>query len=119
MFEGTPAIMYRSLEKLRNLPCSTRVYCAHEYTVANLRFALAAEPDNAAITDRLLDAMALRDAEKPTVPSTIELELRTNPFLRCHIQAIVHSAESFTAKETSNEVDVFAALRRWKDDFRA
>lgn len=119
LFEGTPGLMYQSLQKLSQLPASTQVYCAHEYTVANLQFALAAEPDNAAISERLTEALAIRASGRPTLPSTMGLELRTNPFLRCHTQVARQNTESTAMENASNEVEVFAALRRWKDNFRA
>lgn len=119
LFEGTPEMMYRSLEKLSRLPSSTLVYCAHEYTVANLRFALVAEPDNLAVSERLAESLAIREAGQPTLPSCMGLELRTNPFLRCHIQVAGRNTDVSVTDPTSNEVDVFAALRRWKDNFRA
>lgn len=119
LFEGTPDLMYQSLQKFSRLPASTQVYCAHEYTVANLQFALAAEPDNAAISERLTEALAIRAAGKPTLPSTMDMELRTNPFLRCHIQFTGRKAKISAMENASSEVEVFAALRRWKDNFRA
>lgn len=119
LFEGTPEVMYRSLEKLRQLPAATLVYCAHEYTVANLKFALAAEPGNRSIAERLTEALDIRAAGMPTLPSSVGLELRTNPFLRCHIQGLERNPQAFTVDESSSEVQTFAALRRWKDSFRA
>ena len=119
LFEGTPDIMYHSLGKLRCLPSATLVYCAHEYTVANLRFALAVEPHNSNISGRLTEALQVRAAGKPTLPSSVGLELRTNPFLRCHIQVNERNAGPTLMDNPSNEVEVFAALRRWKDSFRA
>jgi hydroxyacylglutathione hydrolase len=113
LFEGTPAMMHSSLsDKLGRLPRSTRVYCGHEYTVANLRFALHAEPDNRAAAEKLERAQATRARGEPTVPSTIGEELETNPFLRCAAPAI---ASRFPG---ANDVEVFAAVRRAKDGFR-
>ncbi|SDZ77141.1 hydroxyacylglutathione hydrolase [Microbulbifer marinus] len=120
LFEGTPAQMYSSLSKLSTLPPETLVYCAHEYTVANLQFAEAAEPGNAAIKNRIAESKALRAKNLPTLPSTIGEELATNPFLRCHIPAVARRAANHGANgaiEDSDEVGVFARLRRWKDDF--
>jgi len=120
LFEGTPAQMYDSLSKLAALPPETRVYCAHEYTLANLRFAEATEPGNAAIQNRIAEVEALRADKRPTLPSTIGEELATNPFLRCHIPAVARRAANHGANggvEDSNEVEVFARLRRWKDSF--
>ncbi|WP_323843942.1 hydroxyacylglutathione hydrolase [Microbulbifer magnicolonia] len=121
LFEGTPAQMFSSLSKLSALPPETRVYCAHEYTLANLRFAEAAEPGNAAVQNRIAESKALRDENRPTLPSTIGEELATNPFLRCHIPAVARRAANHDANggalEDIDEVEVFARLRRWKDNF--
>ncbi len=113
LFEGTPAMMYQSLsEKLGRLPPATRVYCGHEYTVSNLRFAVQVEPENHAAANKLERATAARERGEPTVPSTIGEELLTNPFLRCALPSVASRfpGESF--------VDVFAAVRRAKDAFR-
>lgn len=88
VFEGTPQIMHSSLRKLAALPGHTAIYCGHEYTLSNGRFALSIEPDNAALVQRMKEVEALRAAGKPTVPTTIETELATNPFLRAHVPAI-------------------------------
>lgn len=120
LFEGTPAQMYASLSKLKALPPETRVYCAHEYTLANLRFAEAAEPGNTAIHNRIAECEGLRAENRPTLPSTIGEELATNPFLRCHIPAVARRAANHGASGSaggSGEVEVFAQLRRWKDSF--
>ncbi|MCX2779584.1 hydroxyacylglutathione hydrolase [Microbulbifer thermotolerans] len=120
LFEGTPAQMYASLSKLGALPPETKVYCAHEYTLANLRFAEAAEPGNTAIVNRLAEAEALRANDRPTLPSTIGEELATNPFLRCHIPAVARRALNHGADgslENPDEVQVFTLLRSWKDNF--
>lgn len=117
LFEGTPAQMHASLAKLASLPPETRVYCAHEYTQANLRFAEAAEPGNSAITNRAAEVAALRADGRVTLPSTIGEELATNPFLRCHIPAVARRATGHGGMENANEVEVFANLRRWKDNF--
>ncbi len=82
LFEGTPAQMYANMRKLERLPSETRVYCAHEYTQANGRYALVAEPDNAALAERMRDVDAMRDRGEATVPTTIALERATNPFMR-------------------------------------
>ncbi|GIL05001.1 MAG: hypothetical protein AMXMBFR72_18220 [Betaproteobacteria bacterium] len=115
LFEGTPAQMHASLSKLARLPDATRVYCAHEYTVANLRFARAVEPDNAALARRLADSEALRARGEPTVPSTIALERATNPFLRCDEPAVRAAAERRRKGASATAVDTFAAIRAWKD----
>jgi hydroxyacylglutathione hydrolase len=118
LFEGTPAQMAASLDKLAALPDDTQVYCAHEYTLSNLRFALAAEPGNPAIARRIEAETAKRDAGIPTVPSTIRLEKDTNPFLRYRQPAIAaHLAESGRVPPHSGALEVFAALRSWKNAF--
>jgi hydroxyacylglutathione hydrolase len=113
LFEGTPAMMHESLSgKLGRLPPETRVYCGHEYTVSNLRFAVHAEPDNRAAADKLDRAQAVRALGEATVPSTIGEELATNPFLRV-------SSPSIAARfPGATEVDVLAAVRKAKDGFR-
>ncbi len=113
LFEGTPAQMWDSLCALRALPDDTRVYCGHEYTLSNARFALTVDPDNHALAARADDIKALRDRGEPTIPSTIGLEKRTNPFLRAddpHVQAAVGMAGA-------DPVAVFAEIRRRKDQF--
>ncbi|WP_288129528.1 hydroxyacylglutathione hydrolase [Microbulbifer sp.] len=119
LFEGSPEQMYRSLQSLAALPKETRVYCAHEYTVSNLHFALAAEPDNTDVQARLEHARHLRDRNQPTVPSTIAEELATNPFLRCESPTIRQQAKARETRADSSPgpVDVFATLRAWKDNF--
>ena len=116
MFEGTPPQMLASLEKLAQLPAATAVYCGHEYTVANLRFAQAVEPDNNAVRERATHAAAQRAEQRPTLPSNIGLELTTNPFLRCQISS-VRAAARQQGLENENPAAVFAAIRRWKDQF--
>lgn len=112
MFEGTPEVMHASLSKLAALPAHTRVFCGHEYTVNNLRFAETVEPENEAVRTKLAAARAARERGEPTVGSTMADELATNPFLRCgepRLQA------RFPGARPS---DVFAAVRRAKDDYR-
>lgn len=118
LFEGTPEQMFGSLQKFAALPPDTGVYCGHEYTVANIRFALAANPGNAALRERDRAARALRAAGKPTLPSAIGLELETNPFLRCADPEVIRSAGEWAGKSLERPVEVFAALREWKNGFR-
>lgn len=115
LFEGTPAQMHASLEKLRALPDETLVYCAHEYTLDNLAFALVAEPDNEAITQRFQETKRARDAGQPTVPSILAQEKATNPFLRSHIPALRAAAERFAGHSLTTGAEVFATVRQWKD----
>ncbi len=117
LFEGTPAQMHASLSKLADLPAGTLVYCGHEYTLANLRFADAAEPGNPALAERRIAARAALDRGNPTLPSTIGVERATNPFLRVRETALVTSASRFAGRTLTNPVEVFAALRKWKDGF--
>lgn len=120
IFEGNPAMMYKSLVKLASLPGSTMVYCAHEYTQANLRFAIVADPGNPDTIERLQQVNNARNAGISTVPSMLSMELRTNPFLRCHTRAVRETViERMNIPSDSNEIEVFAALRRWKDSFIA
>jgi hydroxyacylglutathione hydrolase len=120
-FEGTPAQLLHSLHRLAQLPGSTRVYCAHEYTAANLRFALACEPDNPAVQQRAATTRQLRAANQITLPSTIALEKATNPFLRCTEPEIVHTLQQRGLTDTSergvSELSVFTAMRAWKNHF--
>ncbi len=116
IFEGTPELMYQSLQKLARLPSSTDVYCAHEYTLANLRFAQQVDPRNEALARRQVEAAALRHQDLPTLPSNLELELATNPFLRCKSDDIIEAAQHQNAAARS-EVSVFATLREMKNRF--
>jgi hydroxyacylglutathione hydrolase len=118
LFEGTPAQMAQSLGKLAGLPDDTQVYCAHEYTLANLRFADAVEPGNQGLQLRLRDESAKRSAGLPTVPSSIGLEKGTNPFLRYQEPAIVAKlVEAGRLAADAGPVEAFAALREWKNVF--
>jgi hydroxyacylglutathione hydrolase len=119
LFEGTPEQMYASLQRLAALPDATRVFCTHEYTMSNLRFALVVEPDNTALLERSFTDAAARERGEPTVPTTIGHEKRTNPFLRSHHPAVRAHAERFTQRSLGSETDVFAAVRAHKDVFRA
>lgn len=115
-FEGTPAQLHRSLQRLAALPDDTRVYCAHEYTAYNLPFALACEPNNPDIRRRDVETGLLRAANRPTVPFTIALEKATNPFLRCTSPELVRTLQSRGLADTG-ELAVFTALREWRDRF--
>ncbi len=117
LFEGTPAQMVASLAKLSALPGPTRVYCGHEYTVSNLRFALAVEPDSAALRDRQSRAQTQRASGAPTLPTTMAEECATNPFLRAHDPAIRAAVEGHAGRALDGPVAVFAELRAWKNSF--
>jgi hydroxyacylglutathione hydrolase len=118
IFEGTPPMMWASLAKLAALAPDTRVYCAHEYTLANLRFAAAVEPANAALASRVRRDAMLRDQGRPTVPSTIAEELGTNPFLRVSEPAVRAAAQAHAGRSLDGDVAVFAELRAWKNGYR-
>lgn len=115
-FEGTVAQLHKSLQRLAQLPDSTLVYSGHEYTAANLRFALACEPNNSDIQQRDKATMRLRDAKQPTVPSTMALEKATNPFLRCTQPELIQTLQQRGLTDTS-ELGVFTALREWRNQF--
>ncbi|MGH6870675.1 MAG: hydroxyacylglutathione hydrolase [Rhizomicrobium sp.] len=113
LFEGTPAMMWDSLSKLMRLPDETRIYCGHEYTQNNGRFALSVEPGNADLIARMARVDVARGRGTPTVPSTMALEKKTNPFLRPDSNVIKRTLEL----EQASDVEVFAELRRRKDSF--
>lgn len=117
IFEGTPPQMYASLQKFAQLPEATQAYCAHEYTLDSIRFAKVVEPHNQALLARESADQTLVAAGRPTVPSTIALELRTNPFLRCSAPEVVQSASQHAGKFLSNPIEVFAVIREWKNRF--
>ncbi len=119
MFEGTAPQMHASLMRLATLPGDTRVCCGHEYTLANATFALATDPDNPQLQARATEVAALRAAGKPTLPSLLADERACNPFLRCAEPALHAAAKRHTGTRPAGDVAVFAALRQWKDGFRA
>lgn len=114
---GTAAQLFASLEKIARLPTTTHVYCAHEYTLANLAFAQEVDPHNAAVARRWEASRKRRNAGLPTIPSTLEEELATNPFLRCAQAPIREAAARHCGRTLSTPEQVFAELRRWKDNF--
>lgn len=116
LFEGTPAQMCASLARLAALPDETKIYCAHEYTETNLRFALAVEPQSAALRERAERVARMRAAGLPTIPSTLREEKETNPFLRCGEPAVIAAARAHGAVDASPEA-VFAAIRCWRNTF--
>lgn len=117
VFEGTNDQMHASLERLSELPRGTVCCCGHEYTLANLEFARAVEPDNDALTERQQRARALRAAGQPTVPFELGDELRTNPFMRCQEPTVHRAAETHAGRELETPAEVFAVLRDWKNNF--
>lgn len=118
LFEGTPSQMWHSLSALAALPDHTLVCCAHEYTLSNLCFAQAVEPDNTALKVHMARCLDLRQQGQPTLPSTIGLELGINPFLRVG-EPQVRSAAQAQDPKAHHDTDIFAALRRWKDQFKS
>ncbi|AKM29394.1 hydroxyacylglutathione hydrolase [Pandoraea faecigallinarum] len=118
LFEGTPAQMLASLDALAALPPATFVHCAHEYTLSNIRFALAVDPENAALDAWHREATALRAAGRPTLPTTLAQERATNPFLRSDAPAVIAAAERHAGRTALSREAVFAAVRGWKDTFR-
>lgn len=116
LFEGSPEQMFASLGKFKKLAPETRIFCTHEYTQANLGFAQAVEPDNLALKQRALSADNLRANDQPTLPSTLALELETNPFIRTQQPAVQNAAFQHGAR-SADEAEIFAAIRRWKDQF--
>jgi hydroxyacylglutathione hydrolase len=117
IFEGTPEQMYHSLSKLANLPEDTKIYCGHEYTLANLKFAKHLEPDNTKIAEKINEITSLREKNIPSLPSFLRDEKLLNPFLRCKEESIIKAVENYAQKKLNNPVDVFAKLREWKNHF--
>jgi hydroxyacylglutathione hydrolase len=113
LFEGDPPMMWASLSKLMALPDATRIYCGHEYTESNGRFALTIEPGNAELVKRVADVKAMRAEKRPTIPSTMGLEKQTNPFLRPQSAEIRQTL----GMETKSDTEVFGEIRRRKDNF--
>jgi hydroxyacylglutathione hydrolase len=113
LFEGDPPMMWASLSKLMTLPDATRIYCGHEYTESNGRFALTIEPGNAALVTRVADVKATRAEKRPTIPSTMGLEKQTNPFLRPQSAEI----RKTLGMEKASDTEVFGEIRRRKDNF--
>lgn len=118
LFEGSAAELHASLSRLASLPAKTQVYCAHEYTAANLRFALAVEPENQSLIDYNRDVIEKQKLKQPSLPSTIALECSINPFLRLDEPEIRAAIKKYTGIDEPMAADRFAALRNWKDHFR-
>ncbi|MGB3622934.1 MAG: hydroxyacylglutathione hydrolase [Ketobacter sp.] len=117
LFEGTPGQMWQSLKQFLALPDQTLVCCTHEYTTANLQFAQAVEPGNADITTRRENVASLRDQNLPSLPSTIGLEKRVNPFLRVNEDSVINALIKNSGSRPADATDSFAKLRAWKDSF--
>jgi len=117
VFEGTFPMMRASLERIRELPSDTHIYCTHEYTAANLKFALAVDPENHALQEQEQSCRQHRQEQQPTVPSTLAKERASNPFLRWDDPVIINNLAAHKKLVGSNPDDVFEALRTWKDNF--
>lgn len=117
VFEGSAQQMHHSLSKLAALPDDTLVYCAHEYTWANIRFTKAVDPDNPALIKLEAEAEKRLAQHMPTLPSHMAIEKAVNPFLRCSQPAIIHSASQYARQQLSDPVSVFTAIRNWKNHF--
>ena len=117
LFEGTPTQMYESLQKFAKLPAETLVFCTHEYTLSNIRFALEVEPNNPDLLAWSTEAKALRHVAKPTVPTSIAQELRVNPFMRCDQGSVREVAEKVCGQPLQPGASVLAVIRAWKDRF--
>ena len=117
LFEGTPLQMYESLSKFTSLPINTKVYCTHEYTESNLKFALAVEPNNTDIKEKFSEVVQLRSQDKETLPSTIGEELKVNPFMRCNELVVKKAAENFSNEKLSEPHEILGSIRNWKDNF--
>jgi len=117
LFEGSAEQMLHSLSKLAKLPEHTKVYCAHEYTQANLKFALTIEPNNKALKDYYIKVNDLRSKGQASIPTTIQLEKQINPFLRCHQLTVQTSAMQLNKSMQTTELETFTTIRRWKDKF--
>lgn len=115
LFEGTPVQMHASLSQILALPDDTEVYCAHEYTEANLTFARIAEPENEALRERQIKVLEQRQQGQSTVPSMLGIEKATNPFLRFDEPSIIRAAEGFAGRRLNSAAEVFGTVRHWKD----
>jgi hydroxyacylglutathione hydrolase len=118
MFEGTPKQMSASLTRLSELPPATQVYCGHEYTAANLKFALTVEPANTDALEYRARVDELRSSGLASLPSSLGLELKVNPFLRCKVASVRAAAELHAGCALNEPHEVFRVLRAWKDQFR-
>lgn len=117
LFEGTPQQMHTSLSALSSLPPSTKIYCGHEYTENNTSFAMNVDPKNKSLQKYAEKVRILRMQNKPSLPSTIGLELEINPFLRADNKNIQEAAKSYTNKSHLDVNQTFAAIRKWKDSY--
>lgn len=117
MFEGTPEMMWNSLKKLRQLPDHTEVFCTHEYTLSNLKFALSLTPDNAELQRYQLECEAMRAKNKPTLPASLSIERQINPFLRCDNSELQALVQAISKDKINTPAQCFATIRKLKDQF--
>jgi hydroxyacylglutathione hydrolase len=118
LFEGTAQQMLDSLDRLAALPGATRVCCAHEYTLSNLKFASAVEPQNLNLQSYAKQCQDLRAQDLPTLPANLANELQINPFLRTRSPSVISAVKKFAPQVKDNEADIFAHLRLWKNDYK-
>ena len=116
LFDGTAPLLFNSLQRIAALPDTTLIYAAHEYTLANIRFALSVEPGNTELIERQTREEQTRQQELPTLPTSLQVEKRTNPFLRCHLNQL-HAQVEEAEQKVLTDGEVFASLRRAKDQF--
>ena len=117
MFEGTPKDMLFSMDRYKKLPLNTLIYCGHEYTESNLRFANAVEPNNQEILRAIEEVKETRSQNKPSLPSLIDTELKINPFMRCRELTVIQAAEKYSNRKLNQTEEVLGAIRNWKDNF--
>lgn len=115
VFDGRIEDLHASLEKIAKLPADTQIFCAHEYTLDNIGFSKWVEPDNQELLEREATCWTLIDNDKPTLPTLLADELKVNPFLRCDQKTVIQAAEKFAGKSLKSPVEVFRAIRQWKD----
>ncbi len=114
---GSAAQLFNSLKEISKLPDTTKIFCGHEYTHDNLKFALTVDPNNIEIKKRITEIKILQQADKISLPTTISLELATNPFLRCNKAEVIRTVQQFAGTKLDNPLAVFTSLRVWKDSF--
>ena len=117
LFEGTPAQMYDALGRIKALAADTRIYCAHEYTLENIAFALRVEPGNQALQQRLANVQSLRDQGLPSLPVDLGTEIATNPFLRCEEPGVIVATAQHAKRALQPGLEAFTAVRAWRDEF--
>ena len=117
LFEGTPEDMLFSMDRYMELPSDTLIYCGHEYTESNLKFAMSVEPHNEEILKALKEVQKSRSINKPSLPSRIDVELKINPFMRCRELSVIEAAENYSKRKLNSTAEVLGEIRNWKDNF--